>query len=100
MPNLASSTCCSMINLAIDHHTSTDTPSQANIQCYAFSHSDTTYHLCQCSCICIVINYTRDSKSFGKIVLQREIIPPMRVMERTDHPMLGIHQTTDRDADT
>src|SRR5450755_16788 len=97
MPDLARRTCHAMIHRSVDQQRTSDAPSQAYVEDYAFTDADALLRLRQPCGICIVINYTRYSKLCREIVLQRKIIPAMRVMKRAYHASRCINQAADRD---
>src|SRR3989442_15441198 len=93
MAYLTCQACCAMINLAIHDHATTDTTSQSHIQYIALTGACSTLHFCQGNCIGIVINYTRYIKLLFKVLLEGEIIPPVRMVQRAYHAMDGIYQS-------
>ena len=75
MPDFARRAGHAMINVPVDDKTTANAATQANIEDDPFSNTHAACHLSKRCCIRIVINYTRYIKMFGKIVLQRKIVP-------------------------
>jgi hypothetical protein len=93
MSYLTCQACRAMINLAIQDHTTADTASKSYVQYIALTGACSTLYFCQGDRIGIVINYTRYIKLLFKILLQGEIIPPVRMVQRVYHAMDGIYQS-------
>src|SRR5437868_9125325 len=94
MAYLTCQACRAMINLAVQNHATADTASESHIQYIALTGACSTLYFCQRDCIGIVINYTRYIKLFFKVLLQGEIIPAMRVVQRAYRTMAGVNKST------
>jgi hypothetical protein len=104
----ASCTGCAMINLAIRNQTPADSTPQPYVQHDAFGlfvaalfsrrGGRSRLYFCQCRSIGIVIYYTGYIKFLNKIILQREIIPTLRMVQGAYYTLRGIYQPADSDA--